>query len=253
MNKSTERFSDRVENYVRYRPAYPEALISYLIDCCGLDESSNIADVGSGTGIFTRHLLDNQLSVSAIEPNAEMRQAAEAMLADYGCFRSIPGTAEATQLKSVSIDLITVAQAFHWFNWNAAMTEFKRILKPGGQLALVWNRRHLSNPFQQAYENMLRKLAPEYNLVNHMNIEDEKIRALFITNSFQQKTFQYSQFFDCESFLGRMQSSSYSPPKGTDELAVLNQAAIELFEKFETDGKLSFEYSSHLYLGQPCH
>ncbi len=251
MKNSVDRFSDRVESYIRYRPGYPQELLDYLFEACNLDKDSSVADIGSGTGIFTRLLLDKQLWVSAVEPNAEMRQAAEAQLAEYHAYKSISGTAEATQLQSSSIDLITVAQAFHWFDWQAAMAEFKRILKPEGKLALVWNRRDLGDPFQQAYENMLVKLAPEYGLVNHMNIEDEKIRILFSVNSFRQKTFRYTQNFDCEGFLGRMQSSSYSPTTGSDELAELNQAAVALFDKFEVNGKISFEYCSHIYLGQP--
>ncbi len=250
MRKSTERFSDRVENYVRYRPGYPQALFDYLIEMCRLDEASVIADIGSGTGIFSGCLLDRQLAVSAVEPNPEMRNAAENLLAGYDRFQSISATAEATQLHSASVDLITVAQAFHWFNWYASMTEFRRILKPQGMLALVWNRRDLADPFQQAYEAMLCEHAPDYNLVNHMNIEDEKIYSLFSARHFRHKTFQYAQRFDCEAFLGRMQSSSYSPTKGSSELMALIQAAIALFEEYAIDGVLSFEYSSHLYLGQ---
>ncbi len=250
MRKPTERFSDRVENYVRYRPGYPQALIDYLIEACRLDKGSCIADIGSGTGIFTRHLLDSHLSVIAVEPNPEMRNAAEKLLSDYVSFQSISGTAEATELQSASIDLITVAQAFHWFDWGAAMAEFKRILNPEGMLALVWNRRDLCDPFQQDYEAMLRKLAPDYNVVNHMNIDDDKIRALFIADIFQQKIFEYTQNFNCEAFLGRMQSSSYSPAKASEEYAALNRAAIALFEDYAIDGMLSFNYSSHLYLGK---
>ena len=249
--KATKRFSDRVGNYVRYRPGYPDEQLNYLIKKCGLDNQSSIADIGSGTGIFTKYLLDKNLSVTAVEPNDEMRNAADKLLSKYSTYSSIKGTAETTGLNTASFELLTVAQAFHWFDWPKAINEFKRVLKPRGQLALIWNRRNLLDPFQQAYEKMLREFAPEYNLVNHMNIEDEKLSALFDTNSYQHKTFQYSQIFSCDAFLGRMQSSSYSPAQGTDELAALNQAAIQLFETFAIEDSLSFEYSSHLYLGQP--
>ena len=248
--KSTERFSDRVENYARYRPGYPTELFDYLIDVCLLDKDSLIADIGAGTGIFSSYLLARQLAVAAVEPNLEMRYAAEKTLAKYNSFQSIPGTAEATQLDDLSVNLITVAQAFHWFDEAAAIAEFKRILKPQGQLALIWNRRDKQDPFQNAYEKMLRKLAPDYNVVNHMNIKDSQIQVLFKNETYQQKNFQYRQNFNCEAFLGRMHSSSYSPPEGSAELSVLNQAAVALFEEYSVDGMLSFLYSSRLYLGQ---
>jgi len=250
MEDSTKRFSDRVQNYVNFRPAYPMELINSLMENCRLNRDSTIADIGSGTGILTQHLLDKQLPVIAIEPNKEMREAAESMLSNYSRFSSVTGTAEDTSLTDSSIDLITVAQAFHWFDWPKALTEFRRILKPQGQLALIWNRRDQNDAFQQSYEIMLRELAPEYNLVNHMNIEDEKIAAIFDANHFQHICFRYTQFFDCTAFLGRMQSSSYAPAQGTKALDKLNEAAVVLFEKFAVDGTLAFEYISHLYLGQ---
>lgn len=249
--KASKRFSDRVDNYLCYRPNYPEALLDYLADQCQLDQSSSIADIGSGTGKLTRHLLDRQLAVTAIEPNDEMRLAADSLLGEFSGYASLAGTAEATQLSDSIIDLITVGQAFHWFDWLKAVNEFKRVLKPEGRLALIWNRRNLLDPFQKAYEKMLREFAPEYNLVNHMNIEDDKLSALFDANNYQHKTFRYSQNFSCDAFLGRMQSSSYTPAQGTVELAALNQAAIQLFEEFTIEGMLSFEYICHLYLGKP--
>ena len=250
MEGSTTRFSDRVDNYVRYRPAYPQELIHSLIESCPLDQSSTIADIGSGTGIFSQQLLDQQLSVLAVEPNTEMRHAAETMLLNYSQFRSVEGTGEDTSLDDSSIDLITVAQAFHWFDKPLALTEFRRILKPAGYLALVWNRRDLKDDFQQAYENLLRELAPEYNRVNHMNIDDDEITAIFDGNNFQHFRYPYTQHFDCAAFLGRMQSSSYTPANGTEAMAKLIEAAVNLFEAHALDGELAFEYTSHLYLGQ---
>ncbi len=228
MEDSTNRFSDRVENYVRYRPSYPDELIDYLIEAGRLDERANIADVGSGTGIFSKLLLNKQLAVTAVEPNREMRKAAEAMLADYPRFTSVAGTGEATTLDNSSADFVVVAQAFHWFDWPTALAEFRRILKTGGQLALVWNRRNLDDPFQQAYDSMLRDYAPEYNRVNHMNIEDEDMAAIFDTGSYRQQIFRYAQLFDLDAFLGRMQSSSYAPAQGTPELSKLIDAATDL-------------------------
>ena len=248
---ATELFSDRVRDYVLYRPGYPAELIDYLIEACDLDANDTIADIGSGTGIFSRLLLDRHLAVCAIEPNPEMRRASENLLSSHASIQFFAGTAEATMLASNSIDVVTVAQAFHWFDEDAALAEFKRILKPRGQLVLIWNRRDLSDPFQQAYEKMLLEMAPHYNAVNHMSIKDEQLEALFDSDSYQHTTFQYLQSFNCEQFLGRMQSSSYSPVKASRELSELRRAAVSLFEEFAENGRLEFLYCSHLYLGRP--
>ena len=170
--KPGERFSSRVDDYQKYRPDYPQSLVTEIIKQSGLDDSAVIADFGSGTGIFTRRLLQAGFEVYAVEPNREMRVAAESTLAAEPGFTSIDGSAEDSRLESASIDLITAAQAFHWFNTDTAKQEFRRVLKPQGQLALIWNKRKLSQPFQQAYDAILREFAPEYGKVNHMNLSE---------------------------------------------------------------------------------
>src|SRR5579872_720965 len=134
---ATSRFSDRVENYVRYRPGYPPEALDVLKTECGLTTKHVIADVASGTGIWTRSLLENGNTVFAIEPNADMRQAGERLLAEFGSFRSVSGSAEATSLSDASVDFVTAAQAAHWFDRQRARREFARILKPGMARAVV--------------------------------------------------------------------------------------------------------------------
>jgi len=152
----TKRFSDRVEMYVKYRPHYPQAILTCLEKECGLTETAVIADVGSGTGILTKLFLDHGNKVYGVEPNAEMRQAAEAYLADYAHFTSVNGRSEATTLPAHSVDFVTAGQAFHWFQWQETRTEFRRILKPGGIVALVWNeRRQQADSFEDAYDAQL--------------------------------------------------------------------------------------------------
>ena len=138
----TKRFSDRVEMYVKYRPHYPTAVLACLQEECGLTETAVIADIGSGTGILTKLFLDNGNRVYGVEPNDEMREAAESYLADYAKFVSVNGRSEATTLPDHSVEFITAGQAFHWFQWQETKAEFKRILKPNGIVALVWNERH---------------------------------------------------------------------------------------------------------------
>src|SRR5437899_1233764 len=133
---STERFTDRVADYVRFRPHYPPAVFAELRDRLGLGAGSSVADVGSGTGISARPLLEMGCTVFAVEPNAAMRSAAEQWLGDFPRFQSIAGTAEATTLAEHSVDAVVAAQAFHWFDAASARREFQRILKPRGWVAL---------------------------------------------------------------------------------------------------------------------
>ncbi len=163
---ATKRFSSRVDDYVRCRPGYPAEIIELLKKECGLTSDSVIADIASGTGIFTRKLLENGSRVFGVEPNDEMRRAGERFLADYPRFISIAGTAEATTLPDHSVDLVTAAQAAHWFDRENARREFIRVLKPGAWLVLVWNDRRMdSTEFQREYEQLLRTYGRDYELV----------------------------------------------------------------------------------------
>ncbi len=153
---SISRFSNRAEIYARYRPRYPDAVIACLTDACGLSPSATVADVGAGTGILTELFLRNGNPVYAVEPNAAIRGVAEAQLQGTPDFHSIDGRAEATTLPKNSVDFVVAGQAFHWFEPVATRREFRRILKPGGWIALIWNDRRLdSTPFMRAYHELL--------------------------------------------------------------------------------------------------
>jgi len=152
VTNATSRFSSRVEDYVRYRPGYPREVITLLTTECGLTAESVVADIASGTGIFTRLLVENGNRVFGVEPNREMRAAGEQFLKAYGQFTSVAGSAEATTLAAQSVDMITAAQAAHWFERAKARGEFVRILKPGGWLVLLWNERKTDGtPFLRDY------------------------------------------------------------------------------------------------------
>ena len=246
------RFSRRVDDYSRFRPGYPAALINALLD--GIDEPAalTVADIGAGTGIFTRLLLERGLGVYAVEPNAAMRAAAETSLASYAGFTSIDGAAEATGLAAASIDLVTAAQAFHWFNNAQALAEFSRILKPGGRLALIWNRRRLQDPLQRDYEAVLREFAPQYGRVNHLSLADEELGRCFAAGRMQQAVFDNHQQLDFDALLGRLRSASYCPDEDTPEYAALTAALQQLFAAHATAGRLRYNYDTHLYLGLPA-
>ena len=170
----TRRFSSRVGNYVRYRPGYPEGIVDMLRKECGLTSSTVIADVASGTGIFTRVLLENGNRVFGVEPNAEMRKAGEEFLNAYPRFSSIEGTAEETTLPDHTVDLVTAAQAAHWFDRRKARQEFIRILKTGGWSVLIWNERRIdSTPFLRDFERLLLRYGTDYETVRHERTTQE--------------------------------------------------------------------------------
>ena len=178
MKTPTERFSNRVENYAKYRPRYPDAALQLL---CGIvPPPAVVADIGSGTGIFTKQLLNAGFEVYAIEPNDAMRGEAERSLKSEPLFRSVKGTAESTSLPDHFADLITSAQAFHWFDRVKAKAEFRRILRPGKWAALIWNERQAdASRLGWKYEELLRLEAPEYSEANHRNVGSEDVRAFF--------------------------------------------------------------------------
>jgi SAM-dependent methyltransferase len=247
--KSTERFSSRVDAYQKYRPDYPESLLIEIQKQAELGSTAVIADFGSGTGIFTQQLLQAGYEVFGVEPNGEMRAAAEATLSALPRFNSIDGSAENSHLASASIDLITAAQAFHWFNTDATKQEFRRVLKADGKLALIWNKRKVSQPFQQTYDAILRELAPEYGKVNHMNLSASDLESFFTTGSMQRYVFDHSQRLDFAALMGRLKSSSYCPDENSPQFIPLATELLSLFDQYAVDGAIEFEYDTELYLG----
>lgn len=250
--KSTERFGNRVDDYVRWRPGYPAELAPWLMNRCGLMAGDPAADVGSGTGLFTRELLLQGLRVTGVEPNAPMREAGDRFLAAFGeHFRSRAGTAEATGLAEASMRLITVAQAFHWVRPVEARAEFARVLQPGGHVALVWNVRREDTPFLKGYEALLHRHAPEYaNSGVPAQADLAVIRSFFSPADFVQHSFPYVQRFDREGLRGRLLSSSYAPAAGTAGHEPMLADLDALFDACQRDGRVSFDYDTRVFLGK---
>jgi SAM-dependent methyltransferase len=248
---SAKRFSSRVDYYIRYRPRYPHALIDFLKEHAGLSASSIIADVGSGTGVLSEMFLKHGNQVSGVEPNREMREAAENLLAEYPNFRSIDGSAESTTLEAQSVDFVTAGQAFHWFDLQKSRAEFLRILKPGGWTVLVWNnRRPDSTPFLRAYESFLYDCGIDYREVNHRNIDDKVLSQFFGAGAYHAQVFDNLQVFDYESLKGRVLSSSYMPMEGHPKYEPMIAELRKIFDEHQRDGKVTFEYDTEMYYGR---
>lgn len=249
-SNATSRFSDRVENYVRYRPGYPAEVIRELKSECGLIASHVIADVASGTGIWTRMLLENGNPVFGVEPNAEMRQAGERLLAAFPKFMSVAGTAEATTLADQSVDFATAAQAAHWFDRGRARGEFVRILRPGGWLVLLWNERLTdSTPFLRNYEQLLLTYATDYQDIRHEHTTSA-INEFFDPAPFQEGSFAMRQEFDYAGVEGRLLSSSYAPGPEHPKHAPMLRELHRIFEANAVEDQVAFEYTTRLYFGR---
>ncbi|MGB7584946.1 MAG: class I SAM-dependent methyltransferase [Terriglobales bacterium] len=246
----TARFSSRVEKYVRYRPGYPKEVVDLLRKRGGLSSDSVIADVASGTGIFTRLLLENGNRVFGVEPNAEMRLAGEEYLASYPRFTSITGTAEVTTLPDHCVDIVTAAQAAHWFDRAKARREFVRILKPGGWAVLIWNERRTdSTPFLRDYENLLLTYGTDYQEVRHERTTDE-IAGFFTPAPFQSAVLEVNQGCDYDALEGRLLSSSYIPSAGHPSYDPMLRDLRKLFDAHQVNTQVVLAYTTRIYYGQ---
>jgi len=249
-SNATSRFSDRVENYIRYRPGYPPGVLQALKAECGLTPGHVLADIASGTGIWTRTLLENGNPVFGVEPNAEMREASERLLAEFPKFTSVAGAAEATTLADHSVDFVSAAQAAHWFDRGRARHEFVRILKPGGWLVLLWNERLTdATPFLRDYEQLLLKYGTDYQDVRHERATSE-VNEFFDPAPFQERVFPMRQEFDYAGLEGRLLSSSYAPgPDRPQHTPMLRDLRL-IFNASSVGGRVAFDYKTRLYFGQ---
>lgn len=250
MSSTIERFSNRVENYVKYRPGYPKQVLDLFRDEMNLRTDSVVADIGAGTGISARLFLENGNEVFAVEPNAAMRAAAENFLRDFPNFKIADGTAEKTNLENEAADFVVAAQAFHWFNEAQTRKEFKRILKPGGFVVLMWNERRLdANAFHTDYENLLIEFGTDYEKVRHENITKDDLRDFFQTD-FRHAVFRNRQTVDFDGLKGRMLSSSYIPAEENPRFSKMIKNLESLFALHAENGKIDILYDTKVFYGQ---
>lgn len=245
----TKRFTGRADAYSRYRPRYPSEILVALKSEVGFDRRKVVADVGSGTGILSELFLEYGNTVYCVEPNGEMRSAAEELLSPRfpQTFKSVDGRAERTGLEASSIDLITVGQALHWFDIDAARSEFSRILRPGGHLCVVYNHRKRGSGVMTAYNRIVKSLRESAPKVPERS-NDATMRRLF--SGYRTFTFPNSQRLDLEGLLGRLRSASYSPsPDDTTGAEALETSVRRLFARYSKEGTVALLYSTRVSVG----
>ena len=250
MLEPTKRFSNRVENYLKYRPRYPPEILPLLKKDCSLTRHALIADIGSGTGFLAELFLQNGNRVLGVEPNAEMRAAGEQSLAQYESFTSVEATAENTTLPDCSVDFVTSGQAFHWFDREQARPEFARILKTNGWVVIVWNGYNPERtPLIRGYHEVLLRYGTDYRDVRR-EIEEAHVEKFFAPGRYKIARFDFRQVFDFEGFKGRLLSASYAPQPGEPNYEPMLNELREVFESNQREGTVAFDYDTEVYYGQ---
>lgn len=248
INDATQRFSGKVDDYIKYRPGYSPALIDFLSLECRLTPDCIIADVGSGTGLMTELFLKNGNVVYGIEPNREMHEAAESRLKGYAEFRSVEASAESTTLNSSSVDFVTVGRALHWFDFQKALLEFSRILKPQGWIVIVWLKRKSSSAFLVEYDDLLTRYAKEHKQKKERQLA---LEGLLKAAAFKRKALEDEWVFDFENLQGLTLSFSVSPRVGDPNHAPLLGALHSLFGRYQDNGMVTISYETLIYYGRP--
>jgi SAM-dependent methyltransferase len=246
-----QRFSNRVADYLRYRPKYPVEMLDVLRDNCGLRPEHVIADIGSGTGFLSELFLKNGNRVIGVEPNAEMRAGGAEYLREYPNFRSLEGSAESTGISEGSVDFITAGQAFHWFEPNGARREFLRILKPGGWVVVTWNDRRMDEAqLTREYEDLLERYGIEYARVKDAYPERKSLQEFFAAQNIGECDLPNFQELDHQGFRGRLLSSSYAPAPGDANFEPMLAGLEKIFRAHERNGIVRMEYFTRIYFGQ---
>ncbi|MGB7554108.1 MAG: class I SAM-dependent methyltransferase [Candidatus Korobacteraceae bacterium] len=244
------RFSDRVDDYVKYRPHYSQSVVQALRQACGLRPEHTIADVGCGTGLLAKIFLENGNRVVGVEPNREMRIAGENYLAAYPNFAMVDGSAEVTSLADASADFVIAGQAFHWFRPDDTRSEFARIVKPEGWVVLIWHDRDTTTkPFLRAYEDFVRRHSTDYEQVAHEYLASyEALQRFFAPNEVRLIEQHNQQELDFDGLRGRLLSSSYIPKSGEPFEAMMGELP-RLFSSHAENGHVTLEYDTKIYYG----
>ncbi len=244
-----DRFSPLGESYAKFRPTYPREIFDWLANLIDLSPGREVADIGAGTGLFTQLLLARALRVRAVEPSAPMLEEAIARLSGYDGFTAVVGTAEQTNLPATSVDAIFCAQAFHWFNHEAAVAEWHRILRPRGSAVLVWNNIDQSDLFGRRLADLMKRYAVDGGRTIALALEVQAENVLFGKSASARKIFSNRQFMDYAGFVGRTESVSYAPKPGDPRFTAMIDELRALFEQCQSDGQVTLHYKTVALVG----
>jgi SAM-dependent methyltransferase len=246
----TRRFSDRVADYARYRPRYPAGLVRTLIERTGLRTSWTVADVGCGTGLSAEPFLEHGNTVLGVEPNPDMRAAAAVELARFTSFYALAGTAEATALATASVDLVISGHAFHWFDAARALAEFRRVVRPGGPIVILWNTRRTSgSATAEAFEAIVQRFGTDYGEVRHDRFDGERMRAV-CGGVCERVSIEHAQDLDFETLRGRLLSMSFLPSAGDPARPVMLGALDEAWAAHADGSVYRLDYETEIYIGR---
>lgn len=246
---TTKKFDGRAGDYTVSRPSYAIELIDCLYSNYGVTETSVIADIGSGTGKFAKHLLEKGSEVYCVEPNDDMRCVAECELCGYTNFHSVQGNAENTTLGNGFVDFITTAQAFHWFDVKKFKQECMRIIKNNGKVFLIWNVRDNEDLLNQELHQIYSKYCPNFvGFSGGIEKDDQRIKEFF-NGQYDYVAFDNPLYLDKERFIARSLSGSYSLKEGDKEYEEYIEALISVFDKYANNGVVSIVNQSVAYIG----
>lgn len=249
MKNHTTSFTGRVDDYAKYRPLYPEQIITLLENKIGFDQSKDIADIGCGTGKLSRLFLNNGNLVFGVEPNDEMRLKSEKLLSKFINFISVEGSAETTMLATNSIDVITVGQAFHWFDLKKTKKEFKRILRKDGYVVIAWNERKNNSPVMKAVNKILLSLNQTHEEEEKNLVDKNLLNTFYGVEKAGSSTIPNFQMLDLEGLKGRIRSISYVPDSGNEHNKIMNYIK-DVFNKYNNGGMVKIEYTTRLFYGK---
>lgn len=247
---NTKLFNGKAEDYSRARPGYANEFIEYLYNKIGFNKKSIIADIGSGTGKFSRYLLNMGSRVFCIEPNEDMRRISERELSSYSNFFSVIGEADNTTLKDNSVDFITVAQAFHWFDIEKFRLECRRILKPGGKVILVWNSRDINHMVNTASNEINKKYCPKFKGFSGGIVKDDERINDYFHGEYKRIEFSNNLYYNKDNFIRRSLSSSYSLNPDDENYNEYIKKMEYIFDQYSCDGIIEIGNNTVGYIGE---
>lgn len=244
-----EAFSEKAAHYAVSRPGYAPALYDALYDRCGFSGGSVVADVGTGTGLFARELLARGSRVFGVEPNDAMRERAQALCEQHPNFTLTSGDAAATGLDAGSVDFVTAAQAFQWFDPAAFAAECRRILRPGGKVLLVWNLRDMSADVNRELYTVNSFYCPDFRGFSGGVRRGDKRVSEFLAPGFEELAFPAPLMLDREAFVRWCLSSSYAPRQGNYAYGAYRAAVGDIFDRYGSGGVLNVPNDTVAYFG----